>query len=99
MLNLLGICRPLTFRTLTFSAAKQLEGVLGVFQKLANSPLNDHEGFYVAESVIEYVPLYVDFLFIYHAYHLLNAVTVKLCSPSFLVFSTFASSARRPPSL
>eukprot|EP01133_Synstelium_polycarpum_P009009 gene9009-10567_t len=34
-----------------------LEPILGVFQQLIASPANDHEGFYLIESIIEYLPL------------------------------------------
>jgi len=35
--------------------AKQLEPMLGVFQKLIASTVTDHEGFFLLESVIQYV--------------------------------------------
>jgi hypothetical protein len=31
-------------------------GLLGVFQKLIASKLNDHEGFYLLQSLIEHLP-------------------------------------------
>ena len=34
-----------------------LEGVLGVFQKLISSKINDHEGFFLIESIVQHVPL------------------------------------------
>lgn len=34
-----------------------LEGVLGVFQKLLASRAHDHEGFYVLNSLMEFLPL------------------------------------------
>lgn len=35
--------------------AKQLEPVLGVFQKLIASTVTDHEGFFLLEAVIQFV--------------------------------------------
>lgn len=38
-------------------AGKHLEGVLGVFQKLLASRAHDHEGFFVLNSLMEFLPL------------------------------------------
>lgn len=35
----------------------QLEGVLGVFQKLLASKAHDHEGFFILNSLMEFLPL------------------------------------------
>ena len=37
-------------------ASNKLEPLLGVFQKLVASKLNDHEGFYLLQSLIEFLP-------------------------------------------
>ncbi len=34
-----------------------LEGVLGVFQKLLASKAHDHEGFFILNSLMEFLPL------------------------------------------
>jgi exportin-2 (importin alpha re-exporter) len=34
-----------------------LEGVLGVFQKLLASRVHDHEGFFLLNSLMEFLPL------------------------------------------
>jgi exportin-2 (importin alpha re-exporter) len=36
-------------------AAKQLEPILGVFQKLVASKINDHEGFYLLEAIVQFL--------------------------------------------
>lgn len=38
------------------SASQKVSGLLGVFQKLIASKVNDHEGFYLIQSLIEYFP-------------------------------------------
>jgi len=38
---------------------KYLEGILGVFQNLISSKLNDHEGFFLLESIVQHLPLNV----------------------------------------
>jgi hypothetical protein len=40
-------------------ASNKLEPLLGVFQKLVASKLNDHEGFYLIQSLLEYLPVEV----------------------------------------
>jgi hypothetical protein len=37
-------------------ATNKLEPLLGVFQKLIASKLNDHEGFYLIQTIIEFLP-------------------------------------------
>ena len=39
------------------SLLQYLEGILGIFQKLVGSKLHDHEGFYLIESIVQYLPL------------------------------------------
>lgn len=34
-----------------------LQGVLGVFQKLISSKAHDHEGFFILNSLLEYLPM------------------------------------------
>jgi exportin-2 (importin alpha re-exporter) len=34
-----------------------LQGMLGVFQKLINTKLHDHEGFFILESMVEHLPI------------------------------------------
>ena len=35
---------------------QQIQGLLGVLQKLIASKTNDHEGFYLIQSIIEHIP-------------------------------------------
>jgi exportin-2 (importin alpha re-exporter) len=38
------------------TAKGHLMPILGIFQKLIASKSNDHEGFYLLESIVQYVP-------------------------------------------
>lgn len=38
------------------SASQKVSGLLGVFQKLIASKVNDHEGFYLLQTLVEYFP-------------------------------------------
>lgn len=42
--------------TIASAAADKIPGLLGVFQKLIASKLNDHQGFYLLNSIIEHMP-------------------------------------------
>jgi len=44
------------FALLQVVASSKLEPLLGVFQKLIASKLNDHEGFYLIQSIVEFLP-------------------------------------------
>jgi exportin-2 (importin alpha re-exporter) len=37
-------------------ASNKLEPLLGVFQKLVASKVNDHEGFYLIQTIVEFLP-------------------------------------------
>lgn len=41
---------------LTFSLFVFQNGLLGIFQKLLASKTHDHEGFYILNSIIEFMP-------------------------------------------
>eukprot|EP01132_Coremiostelium_polycephalum_P001988 gene1988-2447_t len=43
----------------TIAKNNYLEPILGVFQQLVSSPVNDHEGFYLIESIVENLPLVI----------------------------------------
>lgn len=42
--------------TIASAAADKIPGLLGVFQKLIASKANDHQGFYLLNSIIEHMP-------------------------------------------
>ncbi|MEE6522494.1 hypothetical protein FKM82_021061 [Ascaphus truei] len=72
------------------SASDKIPGLLGVFQKLIASKANDHQGFYLLNSIIEHMPIecvdeYRKQIFILLFQRLQNSKTTKFVK-SFLVF-------------
>ncbi|KAF2896616.1 hypothetical protein ILUMI_09559 [Ignelater luminosus] len=51
------LCAFLTQAAPQVIAQDKLAGLLGVFQKLIASKANDHEGFYLMQNIIQYVPI------------------------------------------
>ncbi|XP_071966632.1 exportin-2 [Engystomops pustulosus] len=77
-------------RTIASNATDKIPGLLGVFQKLVASKANDHQGFYLLNSIIEHLPLecvdqYKRQIFIVLFQRLQNSKTTKFVK-SFLVF-------------
>ncbi|XP_009996976.1 PREDICTED: exportin-2 isoform X2 [Chaetura pelagica] len=76
--------------TIASAAADKIPGLLGVFQKLIASKANDHQGFYLLNSIIEQMPpasvdQYRKQIFILLFQRLQNSKTTKFIK-SFLVF-------------
>uniref|UniRef100_A0A3Q1HS01 Exportin-2 n=1 Tax=Anabas testudineus TaxID=64144 RepID=A0A3Q1HS01_ANATE len=76
--------------TIAGSAADKIPGLLGVFQKLIASKANDHQGFYLLNSIIEHMPpesitQYRKQIFILLFQRLQSSKTTKFIK-SFLVF-------------
>ncbi|GCB70322.1 hypothetical protein scyTo_0001247 [Scyliorhinus torazame] len=76
--------------SISTSAADKIPGLLGVFQKLIASKANDHQGFYLLNSIIEHMPpdamhQYRKQIFILLFQRLQNSKTTKFVK-SFLVF-------------
>uniref|UniRef100_A0A3B3QS44 Exportin-2 n=1 Tax=Paramormyrops kingsleyae TaxID=1676925 RepID=A0A3B3QS44_9TELE len=76
--------------TIATSAADKIPGLLGVFQKLIASKANDHQGFYLLNSIIEHMPpesitQYRKQIFILLFQRLQSSKTTKFIK-SFLVF-------------
>uniref|UniRef100_A0A3Q0SLW7 Exportin-2 n=1 Tax=Amphilophus citrinellus TaxID=61819 RepID=A0A3Q0SLW7_AMPCI len=76
--------------TIANSAADKIPGLLGVFQKLIASKANDHQGFYLLNSIIEHMPpesitQYRKQIFILLFQRLQSSKTTKFIK-SFLVF-------------
>uniref|UniRef100_A0A3P9BW64 Exportin-2 n=2 Tax=Haplochromini TaxID=319058 RepID=A0A3P9BW64_9CICH len=76
--------------TIARSAADKIPGLLGVFQKLIASKANDHQGFYLLNSIIEHMPpesliQYRKQIFILLFQRLQGSKTTKFIK-SFLVF-------------
>uniref|UniRef100_A0AAQ5Y8F9 Exportin-2 n=1 Tax=Amphiprion ocellaris TaxID=80972 RepID=A0AAQ5Y8F9_AMPOC len=76
--------------TIAGSAADKIPGLLGVFQKLIASKANDHQGFYLLNSIIEHMPpesitQYRKQIFILLFQRLQGSKTTKFIK-SFLVF-------------
>ncbi|XP_064605063.1 exportin-2-like [Liolophura sinensis] len=74
---------------------EKLKGVLGVFQKLIASKTHDHEGFYLLNSIIEFVPSAVvtDFLkqiFVLLFQRLQSSKTTKFIKSLLVFFSLYA---------
>uniref|UniRef100_UPI0035900396 exportin-2 n=1 Tax=Myxine glutinosa TaxID=7769 RepID=UPI0035900396 len=72
------------------NAADKIPGLLGVFQKLVASKVNDHQGFYLLDSIVEYMPAsvineYKKQIFILLFQRLQSSKTTKFIK-SFLVF-------------
>uniref|UniRef100_A0A8C7GR38 Exportin-2 n=1 Tax=Oncorhynchus kisutch TaxID=8019 RepID=A0A8C7GR38_ONCKI len=76
--------------TIASSAADKIPGLLGVFQKLIASKANDHQGFYLMNSIIEHMPTesivqYRKQIFILLFQRLQSSKTTKFIK-SFMVF-------------
>ncbi|MGH0145719.1 UNVERIFIED_CONTAM: hypothetical protein FKN15_024670 [Acipenser sinensis] len=76
--------------TIATTAADKIPGLLGVFQKLIASKANDHQGFYLLNSIIEHMPpdsinQYKKQVFILLFQRLQSSKTTKFIK-SFLVF-------------
>uniref|UniRef100_A0A3Q3F9K2 Exportin-2 n=1 Tax=Labrus bergylta TaxID=56723 RepID=A0A3Q3F9K2_9LABR len=76
--------------TIASSAADKIPGLLGVFQKLIASKANDHQGFYLLNSIIEHMPTdsithYRKQIFVLLFQRLQSSKTTKFIK-SFLVF-------------
>uniref|UniRef100_A0A8C1ACJ0 Exportin-2 n=1 Tax=Cyprinus carpio carpio TaxID=630221 RepID=A0A8C1ACJ0_CYPCA len=76
--------------TIASAAADKIPGLLGVFQKLIASKANDHQGFYLLNSIVEHMPpdsitQYRKQIFILLFQRLQSSKTTKFVK-SFLVF-------------
>uniref|UniRef100_A0A672IRX6 Exportin-2 n=1 Tax=Salarias fasciatus TaxID=181472 RepID=A0A672IRX6_SALFA len=76
--------------TIAASAEDKIPGLLGVFQKLIASKANDHQGFYLINSIVEHMPpesitQYRKQIFVLLFQRLQNSKTTKFIK-SFLVF-------------
>uniref|UniRef100_A0A8B9RB38 Exportin-2 n=1 Tax=Astyanax mexicanus TaxID=7994 RepID=A0A8B9RB38_ASTMX len=76
--------------TIASSAADKIPGLLGVFQKLIASKANDHQGFYLLNSIVEHMPpesitQYRKQIFILLFQRLQSSKTTKFLK-SFMVF-------------
>merc|ERR1719219_2359868 len=73
---------------------QQLTGLLGVFQKLIASKTNDHEGFYLIQSIIEHIPAenlqsYLKQVFIVLFQRLTSSKTTKYIKSLLVFFFVF----------
>jgi exportin-2 (importin alpha re-exporter) len=76
-------------------ASQKLEALLGIFQKLVASKSNDHEGFYLLQSMIEYLPKealtpFLSKLFVLLFQRLSSSKTTKYVKSIIVFFSLFA---------
>ncbi|XP_074596688.1 chromosome segregation 1 [Brevipalpus obovatus] len=76
-------------------ASGKLEPLLGVFQKLIASKSNDHEGFYLLQTLIEYLPQdkvdqYIEQIFRLLFQRLTGSKTTKYVRSLLVFFSLFA---------
>merc|ERR1719195_272570 len=74
---------------------QQISGLLGVFQKLIASKTNDHEGFYLLQSMIEHLPVeslstYMKQVFIVLFQRLTSSKTTKYVKSLLVFFFVFA---------
>ena len=74
---------------------QQIQGLLGVFQKLIASKTNDHEGFYLIQSIIEHIPpealqTYMKQVFIVLFQRLTSSKTTKYVKSLLVFFFVFA---------
>jgi len=72
----------------------KITGLLGVFQKLVASKTNDHEGFYLLQSMIEHLPAnslesYIKQVFIILFQRLTSSKTTKYVKSLLVFFSVF----------
>ncbi|KAK7100974.1 hypothetical protein V1264_023831 [Littorina saxatilis] len=75
--------------------AEKLNGLLGVFQKLLASKTHDHEGFYILNAIIEFMPQplvqqYSKQIFILLFQRLQSSKTTKYIKSLLIFFSLFA---------
>ncbi|XP_050045911.2 exportin-2 [Dermacentor andersoni] len=75
-------------------AADRLMGVLGVFQKLIASKTNDHEGFYIVQSILEHmssdaVGQYIKQIFLLLFQRLQSSKTTKFVRGLLVFFSLY----------
>ncbi|PNF40478.1 Exportin-2 [Cryptotermes secundus] len=77
------------------SASQKVSGLLGVFQKLIASKVNDHEGFYLLQSLIEHFPdntlsPYMKQVFVLLFHRLSSSRTTKFVKGLIIFFSLYA---------
>lgn len=77
-------------------ASQKLGGLLGVYQKLISSKANDHEGFYLVQSVIEHLPQealteYVKQMFLLLFQRLQNSKTTKFVKGLLVFIFTYTN--------
>ncbi|KDR18464.1 exportin-2 [Zootermopsis nevadensis] len=77
------------------SASQKLSGLLGVFQKLIASKVNDHEGFYLLQSLVEHFPddnlsPYMKQVFVLLFHRLSSSKTTKFVKGLIVFFSLYA---------
>lgn len=75
--------------------AEKLNGLLGIFQKLIASKTNDHEGFYLLNSIIEHMPhevvsQYTKQIFVLIFQRLSSSKTTKYIKSLLVFFGLFA---------
>ncbi|XP_003739003.1 exportin-2 [Galendromus occidentalis] len=76
-------------------AAEKLPAVLGIFQKLIASKMNDHQGFYLVQSLIEHVApnhmqAFIKQIFVLLFQRLSSSKTIKLIKGLLVFFNLFA---------
>ncbi|KAJ4428957.1 hypothetical protein ANN_25953 [Periplaneta americana] len=77
------------------SASEKVSGLLGVFQKLIASKVNDHEGFYLLQSLIEHFPdnnlsPYMRQVFVLLFHRLSSSRTTKFVRGLIVFFTLYA---------
>merc|ERR1719411_2498005 len=75
--------------------SQQITGLLGVFQKLIASKTNDHEGFYLLQSMVEHLPAealsnYIKQVFIILFQRLTSSKTTKYIKNLLVFFFVYA---------
>ena len=75
-------------------ATKKLDGLLGVYQKLLSSKANDHEGFYLIQSIITHIDFaslsdYMKTIFLLQFNRLTNSKTTKFVRSMIVFLSLF----------
>ena len=73
----------------------KLEALLGIFQKLVASKSNDHEGFYLLQSMVEFLPRealvpFISKIFVLLFQRLTSSKTTKYIKSLLVFFSLFA---------
>jgi exportin-2 (importin alpha re-exporter) len=84
------------------TSGNHLTAVLGIFQKLIASSMNDHEGFYILESIVEYLKLeefdnYLSTIFTLIFTRLTHNKTIKFIKSLLIFLSLFV--AKHGPSI